>query len=361
MNARRAVAVALMVIAAGAMIQPAAATPIKWLAVQLGTHRFGHPSKPDAIVARAGAQDVGFECGKPSACAPEGTPGDGCGCIDTLPQGPTSFDLGRDGSIWLFDGVKHRLLMWQRGRLAGPARSVPLPSDVHESDFAVSRDGTIYVFGGNVHGRPYLAMYALTHTGRIRWKAATTVASGQARLLLAWDGTVYAVSPSSSPTWSPLTTTAGRPLPLAAQRQRSSQLQPLTRDLRLLATQVSQHEAHFALIDGAHKVVRAWRVTSRTSLGFTHLAPAVVGGDLVVGLDVSQQVKGSFRWETLILRLGSSGGTSRQLALDARAAWDPDGTTAGTTLRVGPDGRLYQLRTDPKTGVSIARYSLGRS
>src|SRR5437660_7869884 len=163
-------------------------------------------------------------------------PGAGCGWIDPLRRRRTAFDGGRDGSIWRFDRVKHGLLMWQRGRLARPAHSVPLPSDVHESDFVVGRDGTIYVFGGNVHGRPYLAMYALTHTGRIRWKAATTVASGQARLLLAWDGTVYAVSPSSSPTWSPLTAPAGRPLPLAAQRQRSSQLQPLTRDLRLLAT-----------------------------------------------------------------------------------------------------------------------------
>jgi hypothetical protein len=30
-----------------------------------------------------------------------------------------------------------------------------------------------------------------------------------------------------------------------------------------------------------------------------------------------------------------------------------------TGVRVGPDGHLYQLRTDRKTGVSVARYSLG--
>ena len=30
-----------------------------------------------------------------------------------------------------------------------------------------------------------------------------------------------------------------------------------------------------------------------------------------------------------------------------------------TPLRIGPDGRLYQLRTNPKTGMSIARYSVG--
>jgi hypothetical protein len=35
-----------------------------------------------------------------------------------------------------------------------------------------------------------------------------------------------------------------------------------------------------------------------------------------------------------------------------------DGTGASTPLRVGSDGGLYQLRTDPKTGASVARYSL---
>jgi hypothetical protein len=362
MKARRAVAIALLVIAAGAMIQPATAAPIKWLAVHLGTHRFGQLSRPDAIVARAGAHDVGFECGKPSACAPEGTPTGGCGCIDTLPQGPTSFDVGRDGSIWLLDGVKHRLLVWQRGRSARPVRSVRLPSDVGDSDFALGRDGTVYVFAGNVPHRPYLAMYALTRSGGIRWKAATTVGSSQARLVSGPDGSIYAVGPSAAPTWTPLTTPAGRPLPLAVQRRRSSPLQPLAEDRRLLTTQVSDHQVHFALIDRTHRVVRAWRVTSATALAVVHATPALIGGDLVVPLDVSHQAsKNTFRWEHLILRLGPTGGTRQRLTLDARAVWDPDGTTTRTTLRIGADGRVYQLRTDPKTGVSVARYSLGRT
>lgn len=358
MSARRAFAVAVVLAAVAVSVQPAAASPIKWLAVQLGTHTFGHLSAPDAVVARAGADDVGFECGKPSACAGEQSPaGEGCGCIDVLPQGPTAFDVRRDGSVWVFDGVKHRLLAWQRGR---PAGSVPLPADVRDSDVVLDRNGTIYVFGGNVPHRPYLTLYALTRSGRIRWHAPTTVGSSQARLVLGWDGAVYAVGPSATPTWTPLTTSSGRPLTLAAQRRRSGKLQPLARDVRLLTTQVSPHEVHFALVDRTHIVLRAWRVTSRTNLALGRLLPALVGGDLVVGLDVTRQAGTVFRWETLILRLAPSGGTRLRLALDARAVWDPDGTTARTTIRIGADGRLYQLRTDPKTGVRVTRFSLGR-
>jgi hypothetical protein len=351
MKRRITVVVLLLTAATVAFARPAAATPIKWLAVNLGVHTFGHLSTPDAIVVRAAADAVGFECGKPSACpASEQPPAGSCGCIDTLPQGPTSFDVGRDGSIFVLDGVKHRLLVWQRGR---PVRSVPLPADVGDSDFVLGKDGTIYVFGGNVHGRPYLAMYALTHTGRVRWKAATTVGSSQARLFLAWDGTVYSVGPSATPTWTPVTTAAGRPLALAVQRRRSSHLQPLTRDLRLSTTQVSQREVHFALVDRAKRVVRAWRVSSRTSLELAHFVPRAVGSDVVVALGVYRGRKS----ETTILRLGSTGATRVRVTLDSRAVWDPDGTTARSTLRVGPDARLYQLRTDPAKGVSVARYS----
>jgi hypothetical protein len=101
-------------------------------------------------------------------------------------------------------------------------------------------------------------------------------------------------------------------------------------------------------------VVRAWRVTSRKSLELGHVVPVAVGNDLVVGLGVYQGRKS----ETMILRLSASGPTRLRVALDARAVWDPDGTTARSTVRVGPDGRLYQLRTDPAKGVVVARYSV---
>jgi hypothetical protein len=357
MKRRSAVLVLLLICGVTASAHPAAASPIKWLAVNLGVHSFGHVSTPDAVVARAGTAAVGFECGKPSACpASEPPPAGGCGCIDVLPQGPTAFDVGPDGSVWLFDGVKHRLLVWRHGHASAPARAVALPADVRDSDLAVGRDGTLYVFGNNVPHRPYLWLFALRPNGAVHWKAATTVGSSQARLVVGPGGALYSAGPSASPTWTPLTTPAGRPLTLAAQRRGSSKLQPLTADLRLLRTQVSAHEMHFALVDRSDRVVRAWRVRSRTAVSPGPLVAAARGGDVVVGLDVITPGR-TFRWEHLVLRLHAAGGTSR-LALDGRAVWDPDGTTARTTLRVGADGRLYQLRTDPARGVTVARYSL---
>jgi hypothetical protein len=358
MTVRRAAILLVLVAAAAAAIHPASAASIKWLRVDLGTHRFGQLTRPDVVVARAGTSVVGFECGTPSACpgAPP-PPDDSCGCIDTLAQGPTGIDVAADGSVWVFDGVKHRLLAWRRGHAAQPVRSVRLPADVHDSDFVVGRDGTIYVFGNNVPHKPYLWLFALAGNGNLRWKAATTVTSSQARLLLAPDGSVFAAGPSASPTWTQLTTPAGRPLTLAAQRSRSGPLQPLAGGLRLSTTAVSAHEVHFALVDAQHRVVRAWRVTSRTTIGPEHISAALVGGDLVVALSVTRDGK-PFRWEDVLLRLPPDGRIRSRVVLNPRSVWDPDGSTGRTATRIAPDGRLYQLRTDPAEGISVARYGL---
>ena len=365
MKARRAATVAVLVLLAAALAQPAAAASIKWLVVQLGTHGFGHLRAPSAVVTHAGPQDVGFECGKPSACqSPEPPTEGGCGCIDVLPQGPSSFDVARDGSIWLLDIVNNRFVVWRRGQSVKPARVVAIPRNQGVGDFTLGRGGTIYLFA-TPPGAGQRKLWSLTSAGRVRWQAPLTRAlsnAHDAQLRIGPDGSVYTVRREEGRglTWTALTTRAGRPLPVSRQRAGSA-FQPLAPGLRLLETQPSAREIHFALVDKANKVVRAWRVTSRTALGEVRAAPALVGGDLVAAVDVTQQTQGKLLWEHLILRLSPSGAVRQRFALDARAAWDPDGTTVSTSLRVGPDGRLYQLRTDPKTGASIARYSLGSS
>lgn len=359
MNARRAAIILVLAAIAAAAVHPASAASIRWLRIDLGTHRFGHLTRPDAVVARAGKSVVGFECGKPSMCpgAQPSPDGDGCGCIDTLGQGPTGLDVTADGTVWVFDGVKHRLLAWRPGRRAAPARSVRLPADVRDSDFVVGRDGTIFAFGGNVSGRPYLWLYALRQTGSIRWKAQSTIGSSQARLLLAPNGSVFAAGPGAAPTWTQLTTPAGRPLALAGQRARSGPLQPLGDGLRLSTTILSSHEVHFALIDVSHRVVRAWRVTSRTTIEPGRISASLVGGDLVVALSLTRGGT-PFRWENVVLRLTADGRIRSRLVLDPQTVWDPDGSTARSTARISPDGRLYQLRTDPTKGVTVTRSRL---
>jgi hypothetical protein len=101
--------------------------------------------------------------------------------------------------------------------------------------------------------------------------------------------------------------------------------------------------------------VRAWRVTSRTRLWPGPVTPALIGDDLVVALDVTRQTKADYLIEHLVVRLGATGGTRQIVSLDPNAVW---GDVPITGLRVGPDAELYQLRSDPARGVSIARYSL---
>jgi hypothetical protein len=323
----------LAVLLAGTMLQPANAAPVKWVAVSLGTHRFGHPSAPNAIVARAGPEDVGWEMPKQGPF-----------------MGPWSFDVAGDGSIWLLDEVNNRLLVWQAGRAEQPARIVPLPKlPFWPADFALGPGGTIYLTSPVPGAGMYL--YALTPAAQVRWKTPLATDILNAALRMGPDGALWTVAGSK---WTPVTTKNGRPLSLAEQRRRTSRYQPLPGGLRLGTTYLLSHEMRFTLIDQADQVVRAWRVTSQTELWLGPVTPAMVGGDLVVTLDVSQQTENKFLLEHLVLRLAPTGATQR-FALDPHAVW---GDTI-TELGVGPDGQLYQLRTDPTTGVSIARYSLG--
>jgi hypothetical protein len=235
-------------------------------------------------------------------------------------------------------------------------RSVPLPRKLNVTDFALGPAGMIYLYATDHIGPGHSNLYALTRTGRPMWKAP---AHGNAPLRMGPDGALY--TPFGFPlpdqvraAWTPLTTPAGRPLPLAVQRRRTSPFQPLPGGLRLVTTQPSSHETRFGLVDRTDRLVRAWSVTSRTELYPLTATAEVVGGDLVVVADVSRPNK----WEHLVLRLAPTGGTAHQLALDAHALWGSLDVPA-TPLRIGPDGRVYQLRTNPTTGASIARYSLG--
>ena len=320
----------------------------RFLAVSLGAHRFGHLRAPDAIVARSGPEGIGLSC-----CAdPPG--GDG----------PSSFDIARDGSIWVLDRLNHRMLVWRAGRAGQPVRSVPLPQNLNISDFALGRDGTIYARAGDTAdlGRgDKNHLYALTPTGGVRWKAPSTPGIAEAQLQLGPDGTVYALQGCGGKCapfgghafWTPLTTPDGRPLSQAQRARRAGPFEPLPGGLRLV-TELSFSVARFALINQADEVVRAWSVTSRTRMSRLAAAPALVGGELVFPLEVSAQQ----HWEQLIVRLRPGGGTRIRFALDDHPVVGEVNLFAA--LRIGSDGRLYQLRTSLKTGVSIARYSLRR-
>jgi hypothetical protein len=302
--------------------------------VNLGVHRFGHPSAPEAVVARAGAGGVSFPTGEPCC-------------------GPSSFDVDRDHSIWLLDGGHQRLLLWRAGHPDAPrALRMPIPT----WDFALGAAGEIYVAGHCRQG----CVLRLSGSGKKTWQAPLADAGFPTQLRLGLDGTLYStrVSESSSlpwrgRSWTPLTTN-GKPLSVMEQRRRTLWgFQPSAGRLRLVTAFDPYNEERVALIDGSGRVARAWRITSRTRISPTlSSTPGFVGGDPVVTLEAQRGAGKSFQREYVVLRLAPSGARA-QLTLH-EAAWGE----IVTDLRVGPDGKLYQLASSPQTGVSVSRFAL---
>jgi hypothetical protein len=338
-------AAGLALVLSGA-VQPAAASSDP-LPVTLGAHRFGHLRAPDSIVAHADPDEVGF------FQPPEGQ--------DGVAFGPWSFDVAQDGSIWLLDEVKHRLLAWRPGRPEHPARSVRLPQDPLErvADFAVAPDHSIYAtyVPPPGPGPKTLRLAKLTPDGKVLWTAPTTDEIFNAQLRIGPDNSLYVVGGHTGILdWTPLTTPAGRPLPVADQRRGTSRQQPLPDGLRLAGRHSSSdHAWRYTLSSEAGRVLRSWRITSENDLGAPVSTAALVGGDPVVVLEIARETKADFLYEYEVLRLARGGGAKPRFSIDAHAVW---GDTPITGVRVGPDGQLYQLRTSRTKGVDIARYVL---
>ena len=117
-------------ILAGSLVWPASAFAVDDTDVALGAHRFGHLTPPDSIVANVGADGVGWDN------PPEGSA-----------NGPWSFDVAADGSVFLLDQNNNRLLVWDPGNPDRPARTVSIPNDEVRiaADFTLGTDGTIYL------------------------------------------------------------------------------------------------------------------------------------------------------------------------------------------------------------------------
>jgi hypothetical protein len=340
---RAALLATLALATAAAMAWPAAAapstsTPEQWLPVTLCTHSFGHLRTPDATAATAGPDQVGFYRPPPG--------------VDGSSGGPKSFDLPRDGSIWLSDHVKDQLLVWQPSRSVRPVRSVTLSGLA--GDFAVAGDGTIYltqaVKDQGVPGMDYhLDLAALSPTGQIHWRGHTIMDYANAALRFGPDGAL-SWAQAGEHVWTQLTTPAGRLLTIAEQRRQTRPGQPLAGGRRLLVTKISNHDWRVVLLDPTGRAVRGWRITSQTELWSIDATPALVGGDPVLVLSaVRQPTTGRLLWESLVLRLAPNGGTRLRfpIAPTDRVVW---GDPAWSGLRVGPDGQLYQLRTNPAWG-----------
>jgi hypothetical protein len=329
--------------------------------IRLGRHHWGHTRSGGTIVARTSADRVGWQIPPP-----------GCGCGPSF--GPETFLVGRNGSIWLDDDLNNRLLGWHAGRPDAIVRTVPLPDRSADHDVALGPNGSFYVTGAQGRGAAVRSvLYRLDSTGRVLWKSrlagsptesSTFILGWNSQLRTGPDGTLYVLAgmnglPGGEFGWMPVATASGRPLARAAQRRGTHWPdQPLRGGLRLIAEAYAPQpdgpvrEARYALLDRRGRLVRSWRVTSKTDINFDFTTPELVGGDPVVVLDAST----SGKLEYVVLRLGPHGVRS-QFSL-ARAVF---GDNLLADVRIGPDGRLYQLGSSPETGIIIKRYSLGRT
>src|SRR5215213_1291282 len=315
-----------------------------------------------AVVPRSRAASVGWQL-------PE--PGQGPSF------GPQTFVVARDRTVWLHDGLNNRLLAWRPSRPNAVTRTVPLPERSADHDVAIGRTGAIYVTGTVGRGLDaHHVLYRIDPNGRVRWQTrlaeeresqTSFLLGANSPLRLGPDGTLYCLAgmpglPGGEPAWMPVATPSGRPLTVAAQRQRTRwPYQPVAGGLRLVSEvytakpDTAPHEARYALIDRRGRLVRSWRVRSRTAINFNYATPELVGGDPVVVLDVTAGTNRTRKWEYLVLRLGANGVRTR-FSL-SRAVF---GDNLLADVRIGPDGNLYQLASSPTAGVTIGRFSLGR-
>jgi hypothetical protein len=330
--------------------------------VDLGTHRFGQTRAADEVVARASADEVGWQLPPP---------GQGPSV------GPQSFLIGADRSIYLHDSFNDRMLVWNAGDPDTIVRRVPLPERTADNDVALGPDGSFYVTTNVRRGADYhIALNRLTSTGQTLWTrrlagdfrgdGRTFSIATNSSLRRGPDGTMHLIAgmfglPGGEPGWMPVARPDGRPIPRAQQlRGTDWPYQPIGRNQRLVTevyTAVPDrppHEIRLAIVDRRGNVVHAWRVRSRTDINL-HGTPDVVRGAPTVVLDATRRDGQAFNLEHVVLRLTLEG---NPMVFSVPHLVFGDNLLPDLKMTSGSQGGLYQLSSDPSFGVEILRYSL---
>jgi hypothetical protein len=305
--------------------------------LRLSKHVFGHLRPPDAVVARApegsGSREVGVSCTGVNDCA-----------------GPLSFDVAPDGTVWVLDTLNGRLQAWAPGRPSGPTRTINL--DVIPSDLAIGTDGRIYLSGCCAPDHFHNVLRALTSSGRTLWETPLLGEIDNDQIRLGSGGVVYTQDAQYG--WAPATDRNGHPLSLARQRLLVQPYQPVAGgDQLAVAASPSSRDWRIALATRSGGLLQAWRIVSPDDLEGA-VSNAVVGGDPVLAFrvdDVTRHLK-----EHEVVVLSSTGGLAESFSIGWGAALGKFPQV--TDLRVGPDGDLYLMHTDPKRGLTILRYDL---
>ncbi|MGZ8527514.1 MAG: hypothetical protein ACXWWR_01865, partial [Candidatus Limnocylindrales bacterium] len=312
---------------------------------KLARHQFGRLRSPDAIVALAdpgnGPAEAGFACPAEGRCAE-----------------PTSFDVEADGTVWVADPVNHRLLIWEAGHPSRPSRSIPL--DFVPLELVVAPDHMVLVSGVKAGVFVGIRLFAIDHDGRQRWWSELASEVFNTHLRFGSDGVLYSVVDPSGP-WTPVMDRDGAPLGVADQVANVRPDQPLSggrlvvdAQRALPPGQLAPRDWRAAIATTGGKLRQAWRITSSNDLGLSlEAVPTTVGGDPMLVFDVYRFADHTM--EHVVVRLSATGGIRDRFSL-GRGGY-PGGDVI-TDVRVGADGRLYQLLSDPVWGLKIARYAV---
>ncbi len=219
--------------------------------VDLGSHAFGRPREADERVAQTtwgpGALEAGLEEGR-----------------NLSPIGASAFDVDRDGSVYLLDEAKDRVLVWERGRAA--PRRVPVSVSGTLADLAVAPDGSMYVLEtvGSATGGPLVRRFDAD--GRELERVATAERTAS-RIRMGDRGPIVLQQPSQQ--WMPVTS-GGAIAGAQAQRERGNVGRRLPGGSEVVVLRV-RDEVRVAVTgrDGAR---RSWLLRSRTPLGEVQLA-----------------------------------------------------------------------------------------
>jgi hypothetical protein len=151
--------------------------------IELGTHDFGAPRRADARVLHA---SWGSE---PGQAGLSGSRALGF-------AGPSSFDVGPDGTVTLLDQANRRAERWARGRV----EAVTLAVSGGLADFAVEPDGTMDVLEPPNRQTPVPLLRSFRSDGTARWTQRLADRTW-AKLAVGPDGPTVLQQPSEQ--WLP--------------------------------------------------------------------------------------------------------------------------------------------------------------
>jgi len=222
--------------------------------IDLGRHLFGATRRPDERVAAAawgtGPAQVGLEPGRRAA-----------------PIGASAFDVGRNGTVYLLDETRHRVLVWRKGSSA-PAR-VPLGVAGTLADMTVAPDDTIYVLETVAQPGRTPIVRRFDSDGR-ELDAVDTAERTVSQIRPGPMGPIILEQPAQQ--WMPVVVD-GVPAGPNVQRGLAHSGRPL-RDGREVYVLRRGNEIRVALVD-SHGARRGWILTSDTDVAEVQIAEPV--------------------------------------------------------------------------------------